>query len=304
VRFTTVQPVDLPRTFGPLVASRADPTIVVRPDRVHRAWRTPDGPATLTLVQRAPDRFEARAVGDGADWALIHAPALVGADDDLTGFTPEAHPTVARAHRRRPGLRMIRTGRAEDVLVATILAQRVTAGEAAGSWTRLVRAWGCPAPAAPGVPPLRLAPSPEQLAGTATWAFAPFGVEHARAARIVGAARQHRRVQAAVDAAVAGDHVTARTRLAAVPGIGPWTAGHLLRVAGGDPDAVEVGDFHVKHHVAWNLAGEPRASDERMLELLTPFAGHRGRVVRLLLSTAPRAPSYGPRRRVTAIDRL
>lgn len=304
MRFTTAHPVDLPRTLAPLVTGRADPTIALGSDRGHRAWRTPDGPATLTIVQLTMDRFEARAVGPGAEWAVAHAPGLVGAHDDLTGFAPSSHPTVARAHRRRPGLRMIRTGRAEDVLVATILAQRVTAGEAARSWTRLVGAWGAPAPAAPGVPPLWLAPPLEQLAGVATWAFARFGVERARATRIVTAARQHRHVQAAVDLAVAGDRLAARQRLAAVRGIGPWTAGHLLRVAGGDADAVEVGDFHVKHHVAWQLAGEPRATDERMLELLAPFAGHRGRVVRLLGSTTARAPSYGPRRRVVAIDRL
>jgi 3-methyladenine DNA glycosylase/8-oxoguanine DNA glycosylase len=304
VRFRTARPVDLPRTLGPLAASRADPTIVLRPDHVHRAWRTPDGPATLSLVQHAPDRFEARAAGPGADWAVEHAPSLVGAEDELAGFAPAAHPAVARAHHRRPGLRMIRTGRAEDVLVATILGQRVTTGEAARSWTRLVRAWGSAAPAAPAAPQLRLPPPLEQLAGVAPWAFARFGVEHARAARIVTAARGHRHLQAAVDASIAGDRAAARTLLAAVPGVGPWTAGHLLRVAAGDADAVEVGDFHVKHHVAWNLAGEPRATDERMLELLAPFAGHRGRVVRLLLSTTPRAPSYGPRRRVVAVDRL
>jgi hypothetical protein len=97
---------------------------------------------------------------------------------------------------------------------------------------------------------------------------------------------------------VEGDGIEARRRLLALPGLGPWTAGHLLRVAGGDPDAVEVGDYHVKHHVAWNLAGEPRADDERMLALLAPFTGHRGRVVRLLLSAGVRPPRYGPGRRV------
>jgi 3-methyladenine DNA glycosylase/8-oxoguanine DNA glycosylase len=304
VRFETGHPVDLLRSLRPLVASRSDPTIVVRPGRAVRAWRTPDGPATLTLVQDGPDRFEARATGPGAAWALAHAPAMVGGEDDLRGFRPDAHPTVARAHHRRPELRLIRTHRAEDVLVATILAQRVTSAEAARAWTRLVRAWGTPAPAAAGGPAVQLPPPLEQLARTPTWAFAPFGVEHARAARVVAAARQARRIQAAVDAAVGGDGDTARRLLASVPGVGPWTAAHVLRSAAGDPDAVEVGDHHVKHHVAWQLAGEPRASDERMLELLAPFGGHRGRVVRLLVSATARAPSYGPRRRVVAIDQL
>src|SRR4029453_406544 len=46
----------------------------------------------------------------------------------------------------------------------------------------------------------------------------------------------------------------------------------------GDPDAVPVGDFHLPHLVAGALAGEPRGTDERMLEPLAPFAGHRRRV--------------------------
>lgn len=300
MRFATALPVDLYRSLRPLVASRADPTIVLRPSGLDRAWLTPDGPATVTVRQLDRDRFDASAVGPGADWAVAHAPDLVGAADDLTAFMPDAHPAVARAHRQRPGLRLIRSRRAADVLVATIIAQRVTSGEAARSWTLLVRGLGQPAPGDEG---LRLPPDPDRLAGTPTWAFVPYGVDQARAGRIVAACRRHSRLQEAIDLAVTGDRADARRRLLAVPGLGPWTAGHLLRVAGGDADAVEVGDYHVKHHVAWNLAGEPRADDERMLALLAPFAPHRGRVVRLLLSAGVRPPRYGPGRRVLTPDR-
>jgi hypothetical protein len=47
--------------------------------------------------------------------------------------------------------------------------------------------------------------------------------------------------------------------------------------------------------VAWALAGEPRADDRRMLELLEPFRGHRGRVCHLLMTAGIGAPRYGPR---------
>ena len=56
----------------------------------------------------------------------------------------------------------------------------------------------------------------------------------------------------------------------------------MVRVAYGDPDAVSVGDYHVPNMVAWALAGEPRGDDARMLALLEPFRGHRGRVCVLL----------------------
>ncbi|HYN69556.1 MAG TPA: hypothetical protein VEX41_05040, partial [Candidatus Eisenbacteria bacterium] len=84
-------------------------------------------------------------------------------------------------------------------------------------------------------------------------------------------------------------------RLRGYPGIGPWTAAEVSVRALGDPDAVSVGDAHLSHVVAWSLAGEPRATDERMLELLEPWRGHRARVVRLLESSGRVPPRFGPR---------
>ena len=80
-----------------------------------------------------------------------------------------------------------------------------------------------------------------------------------------------------------------------MPGIGPWTTAEVARLALGDPDAVSVGDFHLPNLVARLLAGEPRGTDERMLELLAPYAGHRARVQRLLEASGAHAPRYGPR---------
>jgi hypothetical protein len=58
---------------------------------------------------------------------------------------------------------------------------------------------------------------------------------------------------------------------------------------------VSVGDFHIPNLVSWALAGEPRGSDARMLELLEPYRGRRALVVRLLELSGMRAPRYGPR---------
>jgi 3-methyladenine DNA glycosylase/8-oxoguanine DNA glycosylase len=69
----------------------------------------------------------------------------------------------------------------------------------------------------------------------------------------------------------------------------------VVRVAYGDADAVSVGDFHIPNTVAWALAGEARGTDERMLELLEPFRGHRGRVCDLLAHGGIGAPKFGPR---------
>ena len=87
----------------------------------------------------------------------------------------------------------------------------------------------------------------------------------------------------------------ATRRLRVLPGIGAWTAAEVSLVALGDADAVSVGDYHLPHHVAWALAGEPRADDARMLELLEPYRGHRGRVIRLVVAGHPGPPRFGPR---------
>ena len=100
------------------------------------------------------------------------------------------------------------------------------------------------------------------------------------------------------------DAKQADLRLRAIRGVGPWTAAVVRRLALGDPDAVEVGDYHVKNHVAWNLAGEPRATDARMLELLEPWRGQRGRVVRLLKAAGSAPPRWGPRMPSNDIARL
>ena len=292
-------PVDLLQSLRPLVASRQDPTIRLRPDAVARTAHTPAGPGTL-LAERDPGgaRFTVRAYGPGAGWLLSRAAGLLGAGDERAGFAPGLHRVVARAAHRRPGLRMIATGTVVDVLVPTIIAQRVTSLEAARSWTRLVRRLGHPAPGPIG---LTLPPHPLELASTPSATFHELGIERARSRRIVAACAAVDRL----DAALLGLEGTARRQaLTAVEGVGPWTAAHLARVGAGDADAVEVGDHDVKHLVAWNLAGEPRADDERMLALLAPFAGHRGRVVRLLASAGQWPPRFGHRHALTPVERL
>ena len=60
--------------------------------------RTPTGPATL-CVQARPSAGDVlgRAWGPGAEWALDRMPALLGADDDPSGFEPHHHPRSPRA---------------------------------------------------------------------------------------------------------------------------------------------------------------------------------------------------------------
>lgn len=295
-RFDLPHPTDLRLTLGPLRLGRFDPTVRLTPTEAVRASHTPGGPATLHL-RAAGEQVECRAFGPGASHALAGAAALVGGDDDAAGFHPESHPTVARLHRRLAGLRMPRCGSVGDVLVQTVLTQKVAAAEAMRAWGRLARRYGGPAP---GPHDLLLPPDPAVLARTPYYDLHALGVERRRATTIArGCARLDR-----LEEAVAMPWALAQRRLTALPGLGPWSAAVMRRAACGDPDVVEPGDYNLPHLVAWNLAGEARGDDAHMFDLLAPFAGHRGRVVRLLKVGGSRPPRYGPRRRLRRVETL
>lgn len=279
-------PLDLAATLGPLVHGRGDRTTRVARAEAWLAFRTPDGPATLRLVHREASAVEAEAWGPGATIAIDGAPALVGEEDCPETFVAH-HAILRRLQRTHLGLRLPRSGRVFHALVPAILEQKVTGTEAFRAYAALLHAHGEPAPG----PASRLLvpPEPRTLAGLPYHAFHPLGVERRRADVIRNAAARAAWLEAATDASVA------TRRLTALPGIGAWTAAEVVRSAFGDPDAVSVGDYHVPNMVAWALAGEPRGDDARMLELLEPYRGQRGRAQRYLEVGRISAPRYGPR---------
>jgi len=295
-------PLDLRRTLAPLWRGRGDPTMRIGSDGVWRATRTPDGPATLHLVERGDsggDAVEVEAWGDGAEWALDHTAELLGAGDDPTRFQTE-HPLLRELARRHPGLRFARTLRVFEALVPAILEQKVTGDEAHRAWRGLAMAHGGAAPGLAGATDLRLPPDPQVLARLPYYAFHPFGIERRRAEVIRRVATDASRLEATS----ALPSPEGQARLMAMPGVGPWTAAEVAARAWGDPDAVSVGDFHLPNLVGWALAREPRGTDERMLELLAPFVGQRGRVIRLLEVSGIVAPRHGPRYAGRRIEEL
>jgi 3-methyladenine DNA glycosylase/8-oxoguanine DNA glycosylase len=287
-------PVDLGLTLGPLRHSSFDPCIRLARNEAWKATRTPEGPAASRIV--ASDEYVvARSWGPGADWMQERLEDLIGARDNPAAFRP-AHPFLSRLHRSRPGLRIPRTERVMELLVPTIISQKVTSEEARRSWRRLVRAYGEPAP---GPGDLLLQPDPAQLAALPYYEYHRLGIERRRADVVRNACRNAARLEKASYM----EPRQARSLLKSLPGIGPWTAACVTMIALGDPDAVIVGDYHIPHMVSWVLAGEPRGDDVRMLELLRPYKGHRGRVIRLLKTSAVSEPAFGPRHRLRSIER-
>ena len=278
------RPLDLRATLA--VKGLNGPALRVRPDGLWRATRTRSGPVTVRMRLRNRE-LTVDAWGKGAGRALDRVPEWIGEYDDPAALVPR-HPAVERAARLGRGMRMASVGGLVEVLIPTVLAQKVTGIEAARSYRRMAARFGEPAPGPGG---LRLPPDPARLADLRYYDFHPLGVEQRRAETIIGVCRLAERIEATADHRLA----SAYRFLHRLPGIGPWTSASALLVARGDTDAVPVGDFHLPNIVSWALAGEARGTDERMLELLAPYAGQRGRVVRLLERYAGSAPAYGPR---------
>jgi 3-methyladenine DNA glycosylase/8-oxoguanine DNA glycosylase len=302
-RMRLEQPIDLRRTVGPLTHGGIGPCGRFDGDRFWRATRTPCGPATTCLrVEAATGEVHGRAWGPGAAWFLDSLPQQVGVGDDheplramLEALPPRPAAELLRTlHRRSPGMRLACTGTVVEHLLPTVVEQRVTSREAHRSWVRLVRRYGDPAPGPAAALGLLLPPDPVRIAAMPYYAVHRMGIERNRAETL-------RRVGAAADRLeplAAGSLDDAHRGMQRLRGVGRWSSALVALTALGDADAVPVGDFHIKNHVAWSLAGEARGTDERMLELLEPYRGQRGRVVRLVMTSGLAPPKFGPRQRV------
>ncbi len=283
---------DLRAVLAPLRRGRGDPTMRVDAEgTVWRAGTTPAGAATLALRRDHGGgdhggTVHASAWGPGAAWALDGVPALLGADDDDSGFVPH-HPLIAQVRRRMPGLRLGATRRVWDVLVPAVLEQKVTGVEARRSWRELCWRFG---ERAPGPGQLWVPPTSAALRGIPDWEWHRAGVDHSRRRALLAAAAMAHRLENAV--ALTGK--AGRDLLCQVPGIGVWTAAEVAQRAWADADAVSVGDFHIPSVVGYALVGRP-LDDAGMLEVLAPYSGQRHRAVRYVEASGFRRPRFGPR---------
>jgi 3-methyladenine DNA glycosylase/8-oxoguanine DNA glycosylase len=276
--------------LGGLHLGRGDPTFRHDPDgAIWRGIRTPEGASTLRLSLVAGAGVQADAWGPGAGWALESVPGMLGDLDDATGFVAH-HPQVAEASRRFSGWRVPRTGLVLESLVLAVVAQRVTGAEASGSYRTLVHRYGERAPGEGGVRGLWVAPSARGWALIPSWEWLRAGVDGARSAAAVRAAK----VAGRLEQCTGLSRVEADRRLRAIPGIGVWTAAEVRHTALGDPDAVSFGDYHVAKDIGWALTGA-EVDDDGLAELLEPYAGHRYRVQGLLKLAGAGRPRHGPR---------
>lgn len=284
---TMPAPFDLKRTLRPWAAGILDPSIRLGDRTVDKAARLAAGPVALRFEHEG-DEVKVSAWGPGADEALEDAEAMLGKHDDPSALDTD-DPDIRALAKRFAGVRIGRAPSLHEVLITTIIQQRVTTKEATDSVRTLLRRYGGPAP---GPLDLPLPPDPAELARLPYYAYHPIGVEKRRADVVRFVAKRPKRIRALRELPIA----EAKKKLLSIDGIGPWTTGLAAGIALGDPDAVPTGDYHLPNVVAWALAGEPRADDARMLELLEPFAGQRWRVLRLIRMSGVGAPRFGPRK--------
>ncbi len=256
-------------------------TLRVGKSEAVRATRTPEGPATLHF-----SATEVRAWGEGAGWAIAHALDLLGAADAL----PDTLPAGARS------VRLPRTHRVIELLVPIVLEQLVSGAEAGRAFAGLVRHFSelAPGPFADLWLPL----GAQQLLAIPGAAFPAFGALPRQGATLHELARRASRVEETATM----DAEAAERRLLAFPGVGIWTARSAMLRGLGHADAVPLGDYHLPKIVAFHLTGEAKGDDARMLELLEPWRGQRGRIVQWILRDGKLPPRRGPRMAMREVD--
>lgn len=292
-RYAPERRIELRLVLASLAHGHRDPTLQRTPDGWWLTLRLLTGTATVQLREGA-DAIHARAWGAGADEAIATLPALLGAEDDDSGFEPGKHPLVARLYRQFPGLRLARTGRMLPALVTSVLGQKVTELEAKSAWRQLLTRHG-EVPPGPAPDGMRVVPTATVWRAIPSWEWHRAGVGPQRAGTLMRVFP----VADTLERAAQKPSAEAARMLRTIPGIGPWTVAETLQRSHGDPDAVSVGDLHLSKRVGTVLAGR-RVDDDGMLELLEPWRGHRQRVVRLIGAAAFDYERHGPRQGIPA----
>jgi 3-methyladenine DNA glycosylase/8-oxoguanine DNA glycosylase len=283
-------PVNARLTLASLRHGGRDPAHRVEPDgTVWRAALTATGAVTYRIRQQRLDDLLIEAWGPGAAGLAESIRDELGAGDRPEDFHPE-HPLLRQAQRRLVGLRVPATRRLFEALVPAVIEQRVVGLDAAAGWTRLVRIHGSSAPA-PGPAPagMIVPPPPAVWERIPSWDWRQAGIDLQRSRTVTLAARHAARLDRA-----AADPEAAYRLMAALPGVGAWTAAQVGHRALGDADALPVGDYHLGRMTGIALLGRPLEDDE-IEDFYEQWRPHRYRVVRLLELTPGAAPRRAPR---------
>jgi 3-methyladenine DNA glycosylase/8-oxoguanine DNA glycosylase len=283
--------VDLTAVLGVFARGRRDPTIRLDGPGAWLTMRAPEGEATVH-IRVTGETVAADAWGPGAQWAADSVPDLLGFHDDPSGFPAVALPQQLQPVWRRYAdrWRVPRSRRVMEALVAAVFEQKVTGIESRRCWNGLLNGVGQPAPG-PAPDGMRVFPPIDTIRQVPSWQWHRWGAQPPQSATVMRCVQVAGRLEQCTEL----DLGSARRRLAAVDGIGPWTVAEVGSRALGDPDAVSVGDYHLPGQLVYAFTGRTDGDDAAMAELLAPFAGHRHRVQRIVELSGITRPRRGPR---------
>lgn len=256
-----------------------DPTAELSDDLFRKAFFYRGQPQTIEVV-RAGTALEVRVFGCYAEELAEETAAGLRQDDGYAEFTTK-DTGILRLFRMLPGLRVIRVPWLYDMTCSAILQQRIRTVDAMRDWRRITQRYGAPAPLG-----LRAFPRADVLAQVPQFELEQMGIDAKRAKTLLRFAKELRFVSLRPGM----DFAQLRQTLLRVSGIGPWTTETVMGYGAGDMDAAIPGDLHLPRVVCYALAGERTGTDERMMELLEPFRGHRFRIIRLLSASGVDVP--------------
>jgi AraC family transcriptional regulator of adaptative response / DNA-3-methyladenine glycosylase II len=251
--------------FGHLAATAVPGVEEWRDGAYRRTLRLPHGPGIVALRPEAEHIACQLSLSDLRDLAsaisrcrrLLDLDADPVAVDALLSADPVLAPLVAKA----PGRRVPRTVDPAEFAVRAVLGQQVSTAAARTHAGRLAAARGEPVDD-PAGGLTRLFPAMDALAqpGPDGASDAAAGLAVPRSRRATFAALTAALADGRIDLSVGGDWAEARLRLAAVPGIGPWTVETIAMRALGDPDAFPATDLGVRAAAReLDLGGGPAA---------------------------------------------
>lgn len=230
--------------FGHLAATAVPGVEEWRDGAYRRTLRLPHGPAVVALAPRADHVACTLRLADLRDLsiAIARCRRLLDLDADPVAVDEQlsADPVLAPLVAKAPGRRVPRTVDAAEFAVRAVLGQQVSTAAARTHAARLVTAHGEPVDDPEGGL-THLFPAPETLTG-----LDPESLAMPRSRRATLAALVAELVSGELDLGVGSDWAEARERLAALPGVGPWTVETIAMRALGDPDAFTAGDLGVR----------------------------------------------------------
>ncbi|GAA3159803.1 MULTISPECIES: AlkA N-terminal domain-containing protein [Streptomyces] len=266
--------------FGHLAATAVPGVEEWRHGAYRRTLRLPYGHGIAALTPR-PDHIECRlSLTDLRDLtgAIARCRRMLDLDADPEAVDGQLRrdPVLAPLVDAAPGRRVPRTADADEFAVRAVLGQQVSTAAARTHAGRLVLAHGEPIDDPEGGL-THLFPTPQALAGLDPERLAMPRTRRTTLTGLIAAL-----ADGALHLGVGGDRAEARARLAALPGVGPWTVECIAMRALGDPDAFTPTDLGLRRAAtALGLPGTPAA----LIRHATAWSPWRAYAVQYLWAT-------------------